>query len=92
MEDMVHQSQKESILKICTENGVFALLVSKWPISSSEVLKMILALPVRHRYTFCTWILVRIIYDAWIYTERMQCAIGNCQLKESPCPITILPF
>ena len=35
---------------------------------------MILALPARHRYTFCTWNLDRIIYDAWIYTERMQCA------------------
>ena len=44
---------------------------------------MILALPARHRYTFCTWNLDRIIYDAWIYTERMQCAVCSAQPDES---------
>ena len=54
-----------------------AVLVSKWPLGTSEILNMILALVFTHRNAFCSWNLVGIIYDPWVYTERRQSADGG---------------
>ena len=78
--ELVHwsiQSQQHLILNSYTGYGLVAVFVSKLFVGASGVLNMFLALLVTHENTFCTWNLVKIIYDAWVYTEWMQCAAAQ---------------